>query len=311
MSRPRSAFHLLLAIALAAAGCDHAPPAGPPSTAAPAGPRIVALAPGIRQTLDDLGGGRLIVGRHAYDAWADPATPACGDQAGIDYEALVRVNPTHVLLQWRGDQRGAAPGRLLDLARAHHWTVRNYPLLSLEEVVQAAEDMERLLPADQPQSASPHPPSAAARLRQALARRPGVRPDAIGPVLLLYGVSPPTALGPGSYHHQMLQALGARPALSTGQPYMVLDVEDVLRLAPGAIVLVQPRWGADEPSTALAGAQPLARLGRLATLPIPAVELGRVALIDDPKALLPGTNLADVADDLAAILEAWSTPAAR
>ena len=40
-------------------------------------------------------------------------------------------------------------------------------------------------------------------------------------------------------------------------------------------------------------------------LPIPAIEAGRVAVIDDPHALLPSTSLVGFADALAELLERW------
>ncbi|HRJ50511.1 MAG TPA: hypothetical protein PKU91_08255, partial [Phycisphaerales bacterium] len=100
------------------------------------------------------------------------------------------------------------------------------------------------------------------------------------------------------------------PALARGGPYQELDIEDVIRLAPDAIVLLRPR-GLDAPSAT--GPLSIERrdqlLGTLAGRPIPAVENGRIAVIDDPLCLLPGSSLVVFADDMARILSQWSLPA--
>lgn len=85
---------------------------------------------------------------------------------------------------------------------------------------------------------------------------------------------------------------------------MELDAEDVLRLDPAGIVLISPR-GVGTARASVGEADLLARLGRLGDLDIRAVREGRVALIDDPLALLPSTAMAGFADRLAAILESW------
>lgn len=281
-------------------------PAAPdPAPQAAARPRVVALAPSVAQMLQDAGLAHLLVGRHGFDRWSDPALPVCGDQAGIDYEALLRVQPTHVLLQWGSRD---LPPRLAALAQRHGWTVQTLSLLSLEEVRHAARDLETAFAAWAPpptpaRTTLPH--SAADRLDAAI--RP-VEPSAArtaGRVLLLSGLSPPTALGPGSYHHQILLALGAQPALTRGSAFMTLDFEDLLRIAPDTIILVT-----DGPAEQDARpAQTITLPRRMAGLGLAAVQRGRVYGVKDPRALLPGTSLAAVAESLAQVLRTTeSTP---
>ncbi|MGD9689784.1 MAG: ABC transporter substrate-binding protein [Phycisphaerales bacterium] len=279
-------------------GCDRAPSAPAPARAE-SEPRIVALGPAIARTLADAGHQDNLVGRHAFDLWTDDSIPVCGDQGGVDYEALLAARPTHVLLQWG---RRELPPRLERLARQRGWIVRNDPLLSLDEVTASCDELWRMF-----EGSVGAPPSE--RMARAL---DGARidPARVGRVLLLAGVRPPTALGPGSYHHDMLVRLGARPALERGAPYVTLDAEDLLRLAPEAIVLVQPRWGVASPPGSeprlLSPDEARARLGRLGRLDLPALREGRVAVIDDPMAFVPGSNLVNVAAALRDQLEAWS-----
>src|SRR5688572_2242849 len=95
-------FAIVLALAgLGVCACDRSAPAPGPATADRAGPpRVVALSPGLAVTMRDLGLGDLLAGRHGFDAWSDPALPVCGDQSGLDYERLLAVRPTHILVQW-------------------------------------------------------------------------------------------------------------------------------------------------------------------------------------------------------------------
>jgi ABC-type Fe3+-hydroxamate transport system substrate-binding protein len=280
-------------------GCERsAPPSAPPPAGAAGEPRIAVMSPALAGTLRWLGRDGAIVGRHGFDVWSDRALPVCGDQAGFDYETLIRVNPTHIFVEW-GDR--ALPDRLTALARERGWTIRNFSTLSLEDVERTADEIDAMFPV-RSQAAGEAAPSV--RLRRAWSPRPGVDPALAGRVLLLVSTSPPTALGPGSAHQQILTGMGGRAALASGGPYQTLDAEDVLKVAPDAIVLVSPR----DPSSAGAAAAPVRgadALGPLAKLDIPAVRQGRVALLDDPQGLLPGAALVTFADALHAQLSAW------
>lgn len=295
MTLTRRALLALLALLPLAACAEQ-----PPPTPAPAGPRLVALSPAIAVILRDLGLADRIVGRHAYDMVLDPAVPVVGDQAGIDYEALLRVRPTHILLQWGSRD---LPERLAELAPRHDWQVSNFNILSLDDLTTAARDLWRQFgPA-----AAPEPPILAA-LDRAWTPREGLFQ---GPVLLLASVDPPAALGPGSWHHQILEHIGGTPAIAEGSHWITLNSEGILRLAPEGIVLILPR-GRDAPATPAPSPTDLAPLlGRLAELDIPAVREGRVALIDDPLAHTPSTAMVGLADELAEILRRWEHEQAR
>ncbi len=267
-----------------------------PDPAARAGVRVAALGPALADMFSDQGGLDLLVARHAFDT-LHPGLPSAGDQSGIDYEALLRLRPSHVLLQW--GQRDLPP-RLQALAKEHAWSLESFPLLTLEEI-QAAADRVNAIIAEARAGAAPPPP----RIVQSLSALHADR-AAVGPVLVLFGASPPTVLGPGSYHQQVLERLGATPAIREGQAFMTLDVEDVRRLDPRGIILIQPR----DPGAAPAEDSPpllRQRLGPLADLDIRAVREGRVALIDDPRALLPSTSLIAIARQMDAILRRWAS----
>ena len=128
-----------------------------------------------------------------------------------------------------------------------------------------------------------------------------------GGVLLLAQIDPAGALGPGSWHHDILTRLGATPALATGNAYITMDAEDVLRSAPDAIILFSPRAAGTPARTAPpTPAELITLLGTVGKLNIPAIQKGRVALIDHPMSHLPSTAMIGVAEEMARILEGWS-----
>ncbi len=285
---PRLALAILL---LCLAGCSRSDPA----PADRAQPRIVVLSPALAVILTDMGLAPDIVGRHGWDRVLDPAVPVCGEQQAINYEALHRARPTHVLTEWGSRE---LPGRLTDTAARDGFTLRDFRLLTLADIDDAAAALAEMFPhaGDSPVAT---PIDSISRFHTLVAS-PAPDPVWNGRVLLLMGVSPITALGPGSAHHELLERAGGIPALTDGSPYMSLHAEDVLRLAPDAIVLI--RTGDAETHS-----DPLDAFGpAILGLDIPAVADHRLALLDDPLALIPSTRLVDLADELRRTLGEWA-----
>ncbi|MBX9737759.1 MAG: hypothetical protein K2X32_12625 [Phycisphaerales bacterium] len=272
-------------------------------------PRIVALAPAIASNLRAANLGHLIIGRHAFDSWSEATIPVVGDQEGIDFEKLIAVRPTHVFLQWGAR---ALPARLEELAKQNNWELVNYPLLTLDDTMTAADDMVARVQRAAAQSSAPSRPTlptdpAPHSLTDALASvfstqaLSAQQRTLVGTVLILHTTSPPAALGPGSYHYEIAQRLNVGLAIQTGSPYMTLDAEDIAAMNPQAIILIQPRDMNAQPASPAAARE---RLGALANLKIDAVQRGRIAIIDDPESLLPGAPLVDVARTVAEKLRA-------
>lgn len=286
-----------VAAALVACGRREASAAAP----APGGsPRIVALSPALAVTLRDLGLESAIVGRHAWDMALDKSVPICGDQSGLDYEAILRAKPTHVLLEWGSRD---VPARLNTLAAEHRWTLSNHRLLTLPEVEVAVRALATEFAP--PGSAQAERATGVLRDMQRAWSRRGEGFAAAGTILLLESSNPPAALGPFSFHHEILVRIGGTPAITEGAAYLELHMEDVMRLAPDGIVLIFPRApGAPEGSRAWEDVAPL--LGPLDTRDIPAIRERRVALIDDPLALTPSTAMIGFADELAGVLIEWA-----
>ena len=291
-------------------------PRGPGgSTSESRGLRIAAVSPALAITLRDLGLADRVVARHAWDMVLDPKVPIVGDQSAIDYEALLATKPTHVMIEW-GTR--PVPERLTEMATKHGWQTRSWSLLSYAQVRASFQEIATFVAQGQPGGEGARVAAAAVELTTRLDGACAQRASAAraGKVLLLHSVAPPAALGPGSFHHEILERLGGRSALTSGGAYAPLHMEDLLRLAPDSIVLIEPRasatsGGGDRPAsdtgwTQSEWPQMERKLGAIAALRIPAVQERRVALIDDPLCLTPSSAMIGFAQELGELMERWA-----
>ena len=262
------------------AACEHEP-------AAPAeGVRIATTSPAVGVMLRDFNAESLVVGRSGYDVALDPALPVVGDMAGFDLERLSTLGATHVFVETGASK---PPQGLLEVAESAGFELVPFELTSLEQLIELAT---RVHEAVSPLVEAGPAPSA---LFESALRRDDALSKA-GSVLLLIAGSTPAALGPGSVHHEVLIEIGGTPAITAGRPYMPLDAEDLLKLAPNAIVLFAP--DKDEAWEDM--------LGSVADLPLPAVEYGRVLVLRDEDVLMASTSTLRYADALRAQLERWA-----
>ncbi len=295
--------------------------------------RIVAHSPALAVILKDLGYESQIVGRHAYDLVLDPKVPSCGELGTIDYETLIRVRPTHVFIQWGARE---LPQRLTELAAANHWVVMNLNPLGLDEIESCARQMdeavfawtvgeekteegmpvpERPRPQGADDSRGPEHVKPPMPFEEEMRRAWRDRGDGMkraGRILVLGSAKPLGAMGPGSFHHQLLERLGGVPALGGADTtkfkaaWVTLDLEDLQSLAPDGIVIFAPRPPRTaKPEKTATPEELIALMGRAAELNVPAIKHKRVAVIDDPLGLTPSTAMIGVSDELAAIVLAW------
>lgn len=263
--------------------------AAPNSGASP--PRLAVLSPSLGLIVADLGLTDRIVARHGYDKFLPQSIPVAGDQAGIDYERLLKAKPTHVLLEW-GSR--TLPVRLTRLAVEKGWQVRSFRVLSIGDVRVATRAIADLLGDDATQQAAT---SALRDLDEALAPDARVA-QALGRTLILYFTDPIGAAGPDAAISQVVTALGATLALSDAASFVTLDREDLLALDPDSILLLAP--GADAQQ---ARENPLSFLGDLASLPLRAVRSGRVGVVTNRTARSASAQLRDVAREIREIAE--------
>lgn len=260
-------------------------------TASEGNPRLAVLSPALTIMLADLGLDDLVVGRHGFDLVLDASTPVVGNELGLDYEALVKVEPTHVLLE--SNERGVPP-RLAELAERRGWAIVTVSIdESLDDIMEGVVALDALAPEGRGGRAI----GVLEEADRAWSRREVVA-DRLGTALLLIGTDLPGVLGPGSFHFDLVGRLGGEPVPREGAMYIRLSVEDVIRLAPDSLVLFMP--GAEGSVDEL--------LGPLSDVGLGAVEAGRVVVVRHPHCLTPSTSLIEAADEIAAGVAAWPEP---
>jgi len=235
--------------------------------------RIVSLSPAITTTLALLGQSDAIVGRSPWCRGIDPSTPVVWDGASVDGERLMALRPTHCFHQ---ATLSSQPGdELAALGARRDWVTVAWRLDRLADVRAMIEGIGREVSGE----VQAHASRMLERLDAACEPDEGVR--ALGPTVILFGVEPPTAFGPGSYVDDLWSAIGGRNAV-THAPYPEMTVEELMRLDPSWIVLV----GGD-PS-----------IEALRRLPVRAVREGRVIHARHPGLLEPGAGVIDAVLDL-------------
>jgi len=273
-------------------------------------PRIVAFSPAIAQTLRDINLAHLIVARHGYDQLTDQSLPPVGDQAGVNYERLIAVNPTHIFTQFGNLP---TPPRLQAIASEQHWSLIDLPLTSLDHLLAAIDRIaDELSPAIFPQSEPDElrrrilaTPRVATLHDLATGKRNTFNPQPHQSIIILYSTDPPAAAGPGSFHHDVAERLGLNPFPRSGPAYQTLDAEDLIRLDPYAIVLILPAPQHPAPPPEMPTPQ---TLGRLATLGLNATQNNRLAHLSHPAIILPSTRIADLSDTIEKLAKQWGIP---
>ncbi len=290
-------FFLLMVIAGCSDSVERSPP---PPTGEEQPVRIVSLSPGVTTTLLHRGHDPAIVARHGWDTVADSRLPIAGDQTGINYEAMLSAQPTHIFLQWGSRE---LPERLVELGAQRGWVIENFGSLSWDDVAKMELRLSAMLgPAEGEMAERPVRMGRLEPAAELIEHR-----QSIGKLLLLLPGAEPAALGPGSFHYEMAtEQLGCAMVGPLDGPYVRLHAEDLVRLTPDAIVLLVPRGEREAGGDAFEASRWRAELGRLADLGLPATESGRVAVLDHPRALLAGSSLADVRAELGAIIDRWA-----
>lgn len=286
---------ILILTALAATACSK--PAAPRPVAGQL--RLVSLSPALSRTLVDFGLEDRIVGRSRWCDFLPTTTPAVGDLLTIDYEQLVALAPTHVLVQAPKD---GPDDRLVALAAERGWKLESWSGLD------TIDDIERLVRELPSVLYAPGTDALAAATRRAsgllndiaAALAPARDGDADlwrGSTLLVHHLDPVGVSGRETFLHDVLVRLGGVNAV-TASGWPTLTLEDVTRLDPGAIVVLST-----DPDAA---ADPRHAAGALADLDVEAVRHGRIAVLTHPDAQRPCTGIIGVARELRSILRVFA-----
>ena len=219
------------------AACDRPAPVSP---SAHAGARIVSLSPALTRTVTELGGGAGIVGRTPWCETNEAAgVRIVGSHEDRDLEAIAALHPTLILRQ-----SSVADPALEMVARSVGAEVHTWHFDRVSDVQASLVPIANLL-ADAGIATAPE---TAARIT-ALHHEAVVAPvHTTGPVLFLFAVDPPMAFGTGTYVDDLWTAMGGTNAMRR-PGYPAITAEDVVRLAPAAIISIGrseiPAWMAD------------------------------------------------------------------
>ncbi len=127
--------HLLLVFMLTAS-CSHEPVEQVAQPDAP--PRIACMSPALTAMLVELGLEGSLVGRSSFCETRNGDIPVIGDLLDVHWESLVRVRPTHVLVQ--GKPEHVSP-EVLHVAEDRGWTLLAYPLVDASDIKTAMQKL--------------------------------------------------------------------------------------------------------------------------------------------------------------------------
>jgi iron complex transport system substrate-binding protein len=220
-----------------AAACDRPAPVG---TNVHAGARIVSLSPALTRTVTELGGGAAIVGR---TPWCE--TPQAADARIVgaledrDLEAIAALHPTLILRQ-----SSVADPALETVARSVGAEVHTWHFDRVSDVQASLVPIADLLA----EAGIATAPETAARITALHHEAVAAPVHTTGPVLFLFAVDPPMAFGTGTYVDDLWTAMGGSNAMRR-PGYPAITAEDVVRLAPAAIISIGnssiPAWMTD------------------------------------------------------------------
>ena len=274
----RRSFALGLASSLVAAACRRTTRAAK----APGQLRVVSLSPSTTEAMGALGALAQLAGRSRYCDYPKEvlALPEVGGYVDPNLEAIVGLAPD-LVCGARGPVGASIARELEDRGIATYFP----PTETFAEI----DAMIRGLGERLARSADVLPVLAAMRgqedaIERALRDVPKVR------VLLLFGVEPIVASGPGSFGDDVLVHARATNAVLRGGTYPSLDLEAVLALDPDVVV-----------NAAVAEEHGAQRIGKTAPgwKDLRAVKTDKVLSLSDERVLRPGPRAAEGAKVLA------------
>ncbi len=282
--------HVIFPLALLLACCNKstppavsdatAPDSNPPATF-PAGPRIISTVPAATLNLVLIGAAGHLVGVSKYDRLylpdAQQNLPVVGDYQEMNYEQLVKLKPTVLIIQTL-DSR--IEPKLRDVAAAQQFELLNMHFENVGDIWSSVQALGKA--ADMEPQAQLAIAAAKADLRDIAAQYK----DAPHPkVVYLVSVSPLEPGGGHSFVDEMITAAGGtNSGAVAGDGYPDISRETLIKLAPDVLLIASP----DQPE-AIANDP---RLTPWQSLPIPAATRKRIYLVTDGNSLMPNIDIA-------------------
>ncbi|MBG84587.1 MAG: hypothetical protein CMJ40_08580 [Phycisphaerae bacterium] len=211
--------------------------------------RLISLSPALTGIIEDAGLGDSLVGRSSWCVLQNrdqAEVPAVGDLHERDWEAIIRLQPSHVFIQADSVEQDAS---LLDLSREYGWSLHAWPLRGVEDIKVVLHE----LPIIVENHASSRYVSTAGRCQSLLDRLDeSLIPSRIGEnqrILIVNDQIPPLAWGRGTYLDRMLDATAATNVIQR-EGWQQLSMEDVVRLKPDRVLVVTTFSKIDPPALA-------------------------------------------------------------
>ena len=278
---------LVMAGMLLCAGCRRSE-----SPAADNLPRIISTVPAATQILVQIGAGYTLVGVSSYDPplLKPPlnALPVVGDYLNLDYELLLALHPTALIIQMAPPR---VPAELISFTQAHQIDLVNLQLTTLDQIYQSTQILGKIS-GREPQAAR-----AIAALKSHLAQISAHYAHAWRPrVVYLEDVEPVRIVGSENFMDALIKlAGGENVGALAGVNSPVIDRETLVNLAPDVLLIAapgqEPSVGPNDP-----------RLSAWNQLPIPAAEFGRIYLVRWSDAEMPTLNVDTQVQSLARLI---------
>jgi iron complex transport system substrate-binding protein len=262
----------LLATVVMLSGCRAHPHA---ETSGPAH-RIVSLSPSTTEALATIGAGKLLVGRSRYCNYPAEvvALPEVGGYVDPNYEAILALAPDLVT----GARGPAGPGlsTRLEARGIATYFPETESLDGIDAMLRGLGVRTGHRSEAEAVIASLHDQREA--VVRAVATEPRVR------VLLLFGITPIVAAGPGSFPDELVRLAGASNVVAEGGAYPTLGFEHVLALDPD--VVVDAAWGENADGARLSATS-------AGWKELRAVKGGHVIPLRDEAVLRPGPRIGE------------------
>ena len=183
--------------------------------------RIVSFSPGITQTLVDLGLSSKIVGRTAFCKSISKTIPVVGSYLDIDYERLLRLKPTHVLIQ---QIKTPKDKHLEHLSNREHFDLHYWKLDRVIDIQTMYSEASKLFLEEE---------------KALILDFDLYDPPSSSIVILTQGINSFTGLcfGSGTYLDDVIKLLGFSNAIKESG-WRMIALEDIARLKPEKILVV-------------------------------------------------------------------------
>ena len=277
------------------AGCDDKPTAIATTRPAPdVHTKIASLVPAATDLILGMGAADHLVAVSNYDpAEIDGRTlPRVGDYQGPAWEMIATLHPQVMIIQMSPDR---LPAGFTQKAERLGIQLVNVRLNTVADVMEAIPQIGRAI--GEPTKADALATRLSARLDAIRKKSAGLPPVK---TLLTLNETGETLVGIGTFLDDLLTIAGGQnAAIPLGAAWPKADSETLMDLKPDAVILLKPNAKPE----ALKAAQ--SAWNRLPN--IPAAKNRRIFLIHDPSVLLPGSHIADIAEEMFQDLHAGGT----